>query len=60
MRTVYLSSAALAALLAVQPAHAQQAPQAAAQSEAATAGEASGEIVVTAAKRSENLQSVPI
>ena len=60
MRTVYLSSAALAALLAVQPAHAQQAPQAAAQSEAATAGETSGEIVVTAAKRSENLQSVPI
>jgi iron complex outermembrane receptor protein len=60
MRTVYLSSAALAALLAVQPVHAQQAAQAAAEASTATDSEASGEIVVTAAKRSENLQSVPI
>ena len=56
MRTVFLSSAALAALLAVQPAYAQQAAQAATGTDA----QDTGEIVVTAAKRSENLQSVPI
>ncbi|MBX9883609.1 MAG: TonB-dependent receptor [Novosphingobium sp.] len=56
MRTVFLSSAALAALLVAQPAHAQQAAQPA----GTAAAEESGEIVVTAAKRSENLQSVPI
>nr|WP_298170432.1 TonB-dependent receptor plug domain-containing protein [Novosphingobium sp.] len=60
MRTVFLSSAALAApmalMLAVQPAYAQQAAQATTGTEA----QDSGEIVVTAAKRSENLQSVPI
>lgn len=61
MRTVFLSSAALAALVAVQPAFAQQAPQAAPQTAGSdTANVDSGEIVVTAAKRSENLQSVPI
>ena len=54
MRTVYLSSAALAALLLAQPVQAQQAPQTAADAPE------TGEIVVTAAKRSENLQSVPI
>ena len=59
MRTAYLSSAALAALIAAQPALAQQAPQAA-QAETTTDAGDSGEIVVTAAKRSENLQSVPI
>ena len=59
MRTVFLSSAALAALLAAQPAVAQQASPAA-QTGAATDAADSGEIVVTAAKRSENLQSVPI
>ena len=58
MRTVYLSSAALAALVVAQPALAQQAPQQTAQAD--TASVDAGEIVVTAAKRSENLQSVPI
>ena len=56
MRTVFLSSAALAAFVAAQPALAQQAAQTATATEAVD----SGEIVVTAAKRSENLQSVPI
>jgi len=56
MRTIYLSSAALAALLLVQPAFAQTAPQDAAAAETPD----TGEIVVTAAKRSENLQAVPI
>ncbi len=60
MRTVFLSSAALAApmalMLVVQPAYAQQAAQAATGTDA----QDTGEIVVTAAKRSENLQSVPI
>jgi iron complex outermembrane receptor protein len=54
MRTFYLSSAALVAFMAAAPAFAQQAPQ------AETEGAIAGEIVVTAAKRSENLQSVPI
>ncbi|MFM9934907.1 MAG: TonB-dependent receptor [Novosphingobium sp.] len=58
MRTAYLSSAAVAALLLVQPAHAQNASQAAQQQVAETPD--TGEIVVTAAKRSENLQAVPI
>ncbi len=56
MRTSYLSSAALASLLLVQPAHAQTAPQTTAAAETPD----TGEIVVTAAKRSENLQAVPI
>jgi iron complex outermembrane recepter protein len=56
MRTVFLASAALAAMMAAQPALAQQA----AQAEAAPDAKDTGEIVVTAAKRSENLQSVPI
>ncbi|WP_421846607.1 TonB-dependent receptor [Novosphingobium sp.] len=56
MRTVFLSSAALAAFLAAQPALAQQA----AQATTGTDAESTGEIVVTAAKRSENLQAVPI
>jgi iron complex outermembrane receptor protein len=60
MRTVFLSSAALVApmalMVAAQPALAQQA----AQAEVATDAKDTGEIVVTAAKRSENLQSVPI
>ena len=56
MRTVYLSSAALAALLMAQPAFAQSAPQDSATADAVE----TGEIVVTAAKRSENLQAVPI
>ena len=60
MRTVYLASAALAAplalMVAAQPALAQQTAQAG----TATDVQDAGEIVVTAAKRSENLQSVPI
>ncbi|MDF8331782.1 TonB-dependent receptor [Novosphingobium cyanobacteriorum] len=52
----FLGGVALAALVMAHPALAQDAPQAA-QAEAEMAP---GEIVVTAAKRSENLQSVPI
>lgn len=55
MRTVYLASAALAAplalMVAAQPALAQQTAQAG----TATDVQDAGEIVVTAAKRSENL-----
>ena len=56
MRTSYLSSAALAALLVAHPAQAQTAPQSTTSAETTD----TGEIVVTAAKRSENLQAVPI
>lgn len=56
MRGSFLSSVALAALLLVQPALAQTAPQDSAAAETPD----TAEIVVTAAKRSENLQAVPI
>ncbi len=57
MKTLYLSGAAALALIAASPALAQTAPAA----PAAAADEANpGDIVVTAQKRSERLQDVPV
>lgn len=57
-----LAATALSTLAAISaPAFAQEAPQSAdAQDSAADAGPGIGEIVVTAQKRSENIQNVPI
>ncbi|MDB5687590.1 MAG: TonB-dependent receptor, partial [Rhizorhabdus sp.] len=53
LRAAALTAAALSALTVAPAAHAQQAP-------AADAGDQLGEITVTAERRSENLQKVPV
>lgn len=66
MRILYLTSAATLALLAALPASAQTAPAATATPDAVTPeavapdDAAPGDIVVTAQKRSERLQDVPV
>ncbi|MBK6411656.1 TonB-dependent receptor [Sphingopyxis sp.] len=60
MREILSSAAAIAAVLAIAtPAHAQDASPAE-NEDAATQGGGFGEIIVTAQKRAENLQDVPI
>jgi len=56
-KSIYLSGAAILALAFASPALAQDAAPAEAQ--AGTPGDQSGDIIVTAQKRSENLQKVP-
>eukprot|EP01037_Dinobryon_pediforme_P024812 gene24812-26736_t len=61
MKALHLAGVATLALLAATPALAQTAPAAAGQTEPANPDEAApGDIVVTAQKRSERLQDVPV
>ena len=61
MKALYLTGAATLALLAATPTYAQTAPEPAPQAEPAAPEDAApGDIIVTAQKRSERLQDVPV